>query len=73
MSVWRDHFSMLARYNVWATERLLAPPFAATLAHVFNHGTHHRGQITAALAATGHECPELDPVWMLQGEAAAAS
>jgi uncharacterized damage-inducible protein DinB len=23
-------------------------PFAPTLAHVFNHGTHHRGQITAA-------------------------
>ena len=24
-------------------------PFAATLTHVFNHGTHHRGQISAAL------------------------
>ena len=26
-------------------------PFAATLAHVFNHGTHHRGQVSAALTA----------------------
>ncbi len=43
-------------------------PFAATLAHVFNHGTHHRGQITAALTALGRPCPELDLVWMLQAE-----
>jgi uncharacterized damage-inducible protein DinB len=43
-------------------------PFAATLAHVFNHGTHHRGQMTAALTAMGHACPELDLVWMLQAE-----
>ena len=41
-------------------------PFAATLAHVFNHGTHHRGQITAALTALGQPCPELDLVYFLQ-------
>ena len=45
-------------------------PFAATLAHVFNHGTHHRGQITAAITAMGHACPELDLVRMLQAESA---
>jgi uncharacterized damage-inducible protein DinB len=45
-------------------------PFAATLAHVFNHGTHHRGQITAAITAMGHACPEIDMVWMLQAESA---
>ena len=45
-------------------------PFAATLGHVFNHGTHHRGQITAALTARGHASPELDWVYMLQQEAA---
>jgi len=43
-------------------------PFAATLAHVFNHGTHHRGQITAALTRLGQPCPELDLVYMLQQE-----
>ncbi|QXL84378.1 DinB family protein [Comamonas sp. NLF-1-9] len=43
-------------------------PFAATLAHVFNHGTHHRGQITAALTALGQRCPELDMAYMLQEE-----
>ncbi len=44
-------------------------PFVATLTHVFNHGTHHRGQVTAALTAMGQPCPELDLVWMLQAEA----
>jgi uncharacterized damage-inducible protein DinB len=43
-------------------------PYAAALAHVFNHGTHHRGQITAAITAMGHPCPEIDLVWMLQEE-----
>jgi uncharacterized damage-inducible protein DinB len=47
-------------------------PFAPTLGHVFNHGTHHRGQITAALSAMGHPCPELDLIWMLQADSAAA-
>ena len=44
-------------------------PLAATLAHVFNHGTHHRGQVTAALTRLGQPCPELDLVYMLQEEA----
>ena len=43
-------------------------PFATTLAHVFNHGTHHRGQITAAITALGQPCPVLDLVYMLQEE-----
>jgi uncharacterized damage-inducible protein DinB len=48
--------------------QVLSLPFAATLTHVFNHGTHHRGQITAALTALGRPCPELDLVYMLQSE-----
>ena len=39
--------------------------FTPTLMHVFNHGTHHRGQITAAMTYLGHECPELGMVYML--------
>ena len=49
----------------------LSLPFAATLAHVFNHGTHHRGQISAAITAMGHACPELDLAGMLQAESPA--
>ena len=45
-------------------------PFAATLTHVFNHGTHHRGQVTAALTALGQPCPVIDLVYMLQEESA---
>lgn len=41
-------------------------PFAAMLTHVFNHGTHHRGQITAVLTQLGQPCPELDLVYYLQ-------
>ena len=48
-----------------------ALPYAAALGHVFNHGTHHRGQITAAITAMGHPCPQLDLVWMLQEESRA--
>ena len=48
----------------------LSLPFAATLGHVFNHATHHRGQITAAITAMGHACPVLDLARMLQAEAA---
>jgi uncharacterized damage-inducible protein DinB len=43
-------------------------PFAPTLGHVFNHATHHRGQVTAAITAMGYPCPEIDWVWMLQAE-----
>jgi len=41
---------------------------AAVLTHVFNHGTHHRGQISAALTALGRAAPELDLIYMLQRE-----
>ena len=44
-------------------------PYAATLLHVFNHGTHHRGQISAGLTRLGHDGLVLDMVAMLQSEA----
>ena len=48
----------------------LTLPFAATLTHVFNHGTHHRGQISAALTAMGRPAPVLDLVQVLVQESA---
>lgn len=35
-------------------------PMSAALLHVFNHATHHRGQITAAMSMLGFECLSLD-------------
>jgi uncharacterized damage-inducible protein DinB len=46
-------------------------PFAPALGHVFNHATHHRGQLTAALTGMGGPGPELDWVYLLQQEAKA--
>jgi uncharacterized damage-inducible protein DinB len=45
-------------------------PFTPTLTHVFNHGTHHRGQISAALTMLGHEAPELDLLYPVVAAAA---
>lgn len=44
-------------------------PFAPALGHVFNHATHHRGQLTAAATVLGHPGPSLDWVTLLQSEA----
>lgn len=38
---------------------------ALALTHVFNHATHHRGQITAALTHFGQSAPTLDLVYFL--------
>ena len=43
-------------------------PFTPTLGHVINHGTHHRGQVTAALTALGQPAPVIDLVYMLVEE-----
>ncbi len=69
---WLDGVSeqqLLGELHYQRTDGLaVSLPFAATLAHVFNHGTHHRGQVTAALTMLGQACPVLDLVYMLQEE-----
>lgn len=46
----------------------VAVPFASALGHVFNHGTHHRGQVSAALTSMHYKAPEMDLIYMLQIE-----
>lgn len=71
--------------ELWPEARLLGPfnyrrndgeevtaPFSATLQHVFNHSTHHRGQITAALCMLGHRDAELDLMLMLREDSTTA-
>ena len=48
-------------------------PISMTLLHVFNHGTHHRGQISAAVSGFGHDVPEMDLIWYLRRVEAEAS
>ena len=64
-----ERFDGVLRYTTMRGNSV-SLPFATTLAHVFNHGTHHRGQITAAVTALGQSCPVLDLVYMLQEEQA---
>ena len=39
---------------------------AALLLHVFNHASHHRGQISAAMTACGLASPEMDLIGYLR-------
>ncbi|KAA0176828.1 hypothetical protein FNF27_01650 [Cafeteria roenbergensis] len=48
-----------------ALEKVLGP----VLAHVFNHGTHHRGQVSAALTAAGLPYPVLDLLYFMDAAA----
>ena len=63
-----SRFARPLRYQT-GSERVVELPFASALAHVFNHGTHHRGQISAALTTMGQPIPLIDLVFMLQQKA----
>lgn len=44
-------------------------PLKFLLAHVFNHATHHRGQVSAALTQAGLPAPVMDLPYFLMEEA----
>ena len=62
-----ERYGSQIHYSRASGEQVITP-FAATLGHVFNHGTHHRGQISAVQTGMGCVCPEMDIIYMLQAE-----
>ena len=40
-------------------------PRASCILHVFNHGTHHRGQVSGAMTQFGGKAPEIDFTYYL--------
>lgn len=51
----------------------VAAPLWGAVAHVFNHQTHHRGQVTTLLMQQGHDPGVTDLFAMLREEATKAS
>ena len=47
-----------------AMGRDVVRPMATCVVHMFNHQTHHRGQVHAMLTAGGHSAPTSDLVFM---------
>lgn len=60
----RGRFSFTSITDMRTTSHRLAP----VLTHVFNHQTHHRGQVHAALTGLGQESVVLDLVFFLRSE-----
>ncbi len=72
--VWIDYVAQLpyTRFHDPLTYRSASGqeytlPVAQLLGHVFNHGTHHRGQISAVMTQLGYPCPEMDLIYFQLG------
>ncbi|WP_099866287.1 DinB family protein [Pararhizobium haloflavum] len=50
-------------YVTATDQRTISQPLAPALAHVFNHQTHHRGQVHGMLSQLGRTPPSLDLVY----------
>lgn len=55
-------------YTPLSSMRTISQRLAPSLAHFFNHQTHHRGQIHAALTRIGTDAPPLDLAYFLREE-----
>ena len=53
---------------IMTTGRARALPMSSALLHVFNHATHHRGQITAAISMLGFQYEPLDLPFLIFSE-----
>lgn len=58
------------RYANMAGE-IFEQPLHPVLTHVFNHQTHHRGQVHQMLSESGAEPPAIDLIYFLRDPAAA--
>lgn len=62
----RDEASLSAAFTYSNTRgKSMTKPLGPVLAHVFNHGTHHRGQLSAVIFEATGEYPKLDLVYFL--------
>jgi uncharacterized damage-inducible protein DinB len=60
--------SAIISYIPVSTPERIELPLGPVLAHVFNHQTHHRGQVHAILTALGHPSVVLDLVYFVLGD-----
>jgi len=72
---WQDHVENLDEpalagnlHYTMTTGQARTLPMSGALLHVFNHATHHRGQITAAISMLGFEYEPLDLPLMIFSE-----
>ena len=73
LTLWAEglHAVDLAGNMKWysgAVGRNMEAPMGAVVMHLFNHQTHHRGQIHAMLTAAGVEAPVSDLILMPEPE-----
>ncbi|MDY6829337.1 MAG: DinB family protein [Pseudomonadota bacterium] len=52
------------RYTSRLTNSTMALPLWVAWTHLFNHQTHHRGQLTVLLSQLGIDYADIDLVWM---------
>ncbi len=70
---WLDALSdeqLLAHFSYWTMtnpQQITQPLWEATL-HLFNHQTHHRGQLTTLMEQSGYDSGVTDLLWMLREE-----
>lgn len=61
-----DAFSRIVSYTPVTVPTPVTEPLGPMLAHVFNHQTHHRGQVHAILTSLGQKSVVLDMIAFLR-------